>query len=123
MGMLEPVDGTNLTTALLKATTINNDAYGVLAGQDVEILLIDLNAAIPTVIVGQESASAFTTPLADMAFTIASSRDLLDRISSFTADETENLSSGSSNGRLGCIPRLVLTLLCASLAYFLTPNP
>ena len=93
----QPIVGSNLSTALLKATTINNDAYGVLSGQAVEILLIDLNAAIPTVILGQDSAKEYTEPLADMAVHIASSDELRSRVESFAAPVDEPVSSAYGN--------------------------
>lgn len=84
-GLVESIPEMNLTTAVIKTTTIDNEAYGVLAGQTVNILLIDLNAAIPTVIVGEEDVDRFLPPLSRLVVDISSSSQLLDRIQSFAS--------------------------------------
>jgi hypothetical protein len=38
-----PIEGTNFTTAVYYATTIDNPAFGVKAGQQVQILLLQIN--------------------------------------------------------------------------------
>ena len=40
--LLEGIEGSNMTTAILNGTTIDNPSFGVKAGQHVEILLINL---------------------------------------------------------------------------------
>ena len=45
--VLEPVDGTNFTTAILSGTTKENPSFSVQSGQAVEILLININTPIP----------------------------------------------------------------------------
>ena len=41
---IEPIEGSNMTTAILRGTTIANPAYGTVAGQTVEILVLNTNA-------------------------------------------------------------------------------
>ncbi|KAL7453546.1 hypothetical protein ACHAWC_005212, partial [Mediolabrus comicus] len=51
-GLMEPVNGTNLTMAILPvATTVDNAPFGVKAGQKVSIAVINLNSNIPTFVV------------------------------------------------------------------------
>ena len=83
--LLEPIEGTNLRTAVVSATTIDNTAYGVVAGQQVELLLIDLNTDIPTIILGADDVDEYTRPLSRMAETIASNDELVARVQAFAA--------------------------------------
>ena len=46
--LLEPIDGSNMTTGLLSGTTIDSPSIGVKAGQSVEVLLINVNEPITT---------------------------------------------------------------------------
>ncbi|GKY95004.1 hypothetical protein MPSEU_000465000 [Mayamaea pseudoterrestris] len=101
---LQPIKGTTLMTGVVKAMTIDNEAYGVFAGQHVEIMLIDLNAAIPTVLVGPLTVAAYVAPLAAMAVEIASSDALLNQIKTFTSsnaasDGGEGDTMGTSSSR------------------------
>jgi len=81
--MMDPIPGTNLTTTVLEAVTTDNEAFGVKAGQKVEILLLKTNSNVPTVIVGQDVTSQYVQPLADLALDIASSSTLLERVTNF----------------------------------------
>jgi hypothetical protein len=83
--LLEPVPGSNMTTAILTATTTANVAFGVLAGQSVEVLLINLNEDITTYIVGAAAIESFTVPLAEMTRDIASNEHILSRVQDFFA--------------------------------------
>ena len=44
--LLKPIPDSNMTTAILKGTNINNPIFGVKAGQSVEIFLVNLNDPI-----------------------------------------------------------------------------
>jgi hypothetical protein len=78
-----PIEGTNFTTAVYYATTIDNPAFGVRAGQQVQILLLQINSYIPVFIFGPEETVQFTAPMADMAESIAGSTELQNRILEF----------------------------------------
>jgi hypothetical protein len=83
-----PVAGTNLTTAVLRATTLDNPAYGVRAGQTVEIFYVEIHSSIPTVLVGADTARLWAPALADLAMDISSvaSEALIERIHAFLAE-------------------------------------
>ena len=83
LNAFEPIEGTNLTTATFTATTIDNPAFGVKAGQTVEILLLQINSYIPTIILGLSATTLYAQPLAEMAFTISSNEVLVQRITDF----------------------------------------
>jgi hypothetical protein len=78
-----PIEGTNFTSAVYYATTIDNPAFGVKAGQQVQILLLQINSYIPVFIFGPEDTMQFTAPMADMAESIAGSMELQKRILEF----------------------------------------
>jgi hypothetical protein len=80
------IPGSNMTTATISTTTIDNPAYGVLAGQPVDILLLNLNAIMTTMVVGKTAIKEHTKGLADMTTHIAFNEVLLDRVRSFAAD-------------------------------------
>lgn len=80
---LRPIEGTNFTTAVYYATTIDNPAFGVKAGQQVQILLLQINNYIPVLVFGPEETIQFTAPMADMAESIAGSTDLQNCILEF----------------------------------------
>jgi hypothetical protein len=101
----QPIEGMNVTTALLKATTIENPAFHTMAGQSVEILYIALNSNIPTNIIGETLIEEWKVPIADMARDIAENKVLLSRVESFVKeDETASA---------GCVVHVdwILTLL------------
>ena len=92
-----PVPGTNLTSTHLKATTVDNPAYGIRAGQLVEILYLEINSNIPSSIFGVNDTRTLTPALVSLAKDISQvGRDtLLERIHLFL-EETDD--SGSSGG-------------------------
>jgi hypothetical protein len=98
LASLEPIEGSNLTTALWEATTIDNPAYGVRAGQKVEVLLININEpSIPTVIVGSNLIQKISVPLANMAQHIAANQELLSRVQDFFGTSGANDAGSSSS--------------------------
>lgn len=74
-----------LTTAVFQATTINNVAFGVKAGQKVEILLLQINSDIPTLLFSKRSLDRYVVSLADLAQEIMGSKELVSRIKNFLA--------------------------------------
>jgi hypothetical protein len=96
MGKAETVDGlADVTTMLLTATTTNNSAFGVVEGQAVEILVINVNHDIRLVLFPPTDIDAATEQLANMTTSIASSSVLLDRIASFYGIEATMAPAGS----------------------------
>jgi hypothetical protein len=81
--ILEPIPDSNMTTARLSGTTMDNPSFGVRAGQPVEILLLNLNENITTFVIGQQQVDEFTQPLANMTRNIASNQELVRRVRAF----------------------------------------
>lgn len=81
--LLEGIEGSNMTTAVLTGTTIDNPSFGVRAGQQVEILLINLNEPITTYVVTPTIIRHFTEPLANMTKRIAENEELRRRVEAF----------------------------------------
>ena len=82
-----PIEGTQMTYAYINATTIDNPAYGTIAGQHVEILLIQTNSDIPTFILGTTATEEYMKPVAELAESIAGNEDLLSIVEDFVAGE------------------------------------
>lgn len=93
--LIEPIANSNMTTAILQGTTIDNPGFGIRAGQKVEILLLNLNEDITTIVVGKANIEKYTQPLADMAKHIASNEELVKRVRTF-ANEKSFLSNNSN---------------------------
>mmetsp|Transcript_17738 Transcript_17738/g.37073 ORF Transcript_17738/g.37073 Transcript_17738/m.37073 type:complete len:211 (+) Transcript_17738:2519-3151(+) len=108
---LVPIPNSNMTTATLHGntvtssnqhkhkhkpialTTVDNPAFGVVAGQRVAILLLNLNANITTYVIGKTAVDEWTQPLADMTNHVAFNDDLLERVRTFVEydyDEDED---------------------------------
>ena len=81
--LIEPITNSNLTTARLSGTTIDNPSFGVAAGQKVDILLLNLNEDITTLVIGKDTVEEYTQPLADMTKHIASNQELVERVRNF----------------------------------------
>jgi len=81
--LIEPIEGSNMTTARLNGITIDNPSFAVYAGQKVEILLLNLNEDITTLVVGKDNVQKYTQPLADMTRHIASNQELVVRVRNF----------------------------------------
>lgn len=76
-------EGTFSTVELKGLQTVNNPAYGVEAGFTVDLLIINTNAAISTLIVGSLQIKRYTPVLAKMAKDLASQPTLLGRVKAF----------------------------------------
>uniref|UniRef100_A0A7S1ZKN1 Uncharacterized protein n=1 Tax=Ditylum brightwellii TaxID=49249 RepID=A0A7S1ZKN1_9STRA len=83
MAALQPIEGTSLTMAVLNATTIDNPAFGVQAGQKVSVALLNINSEVPTFLVYDKIIKAYTPALVELVETIAGSQDLQDRLRAF----------------------------------------
>jgi len=81
--LIEPISNSNMTTAILSGITIDNPAFNVTAGTSVEILLLNLNEDITTLVIGKKNIEKYTQPLADMAKHVASSEVLVQRVRDF----------------------------------------
>ena len=46
-GLIEPIPDSNMTTALLKGTTIDNPVFGIKAGKSALVLFYDANSCVP----------------------------------------------------------------------------
>jgi hypothetical protein len=77
--------GSNLTSAIYEVTTIDNEAYGIIGGQKVQILLLQINSLIPTIVIVARSIDQTSIQYANLAYDIMSSTVLDDRIKSFIA--------------------------------------
>mmetsp|Transcript_30398 Transcript_30398/g.64340 ORF Transcript_30398/g.64340 Transcript_30398/m.64340 type:complete len:656 (+) Transcript_30398:96-2063(+) len=98
--LIEPTPGSNMTTAILKGTTIDIPIFGIMAGQQVEILLIILNEPITTYIATPDSVELYTEPLADMTKHIAENEELASRIKAFVEplfDDNDGTESPADN--------------------------
>ncbi|CAB9522859.1 expressed unknown protein [Seminavis robusta] len=89
---VQPMEDSNMSTAILYGTTIDNAAFGVQAGQSVEILVINTNTPITTFIAGATIIEMQMEPLAAMVQDIASSQELVARVKDFLGilEENEN---------------------------------
>ena len=96
--LIEPIDGSNMTTAVLRGTTIDNPAFGIYEGQKIEILLLNLNTPITTFIAGASIINLTMEPLADMTRAIAANKDMLKRVQMFFGLTESGEGSGSEDG-------------------------
>lgn len=85
--LTKPVNGTNITAVAISATTIDNDAYGIVAGQNISILLLNLNSNVPTFLITTPMIDAYTPAVVGMVEAIASSQDLADVVNSFVTGD------------------------------------
>jgi hypothetical protein len=89
-GMLakfEPIpNSSGLTSARYQATTIHNDAFGVMEGQKVEILLLQTNSDITSNLLTIRNVKRYSAALADIAVDIMNSKELVSRIQAFLED-------------------------------------
>lgn len=123
--LVMPIEGSNMTTALLKGTTVDNQAFSVVAGQSVEILLINVNEPIPTMIAGPSLINAVKGPMGDMAVEIATNPELLARVEAFLSLDgkaTDNRDSDdtSTTNSAALAAATALTLLFSMSALLLS---
>ena len=99
-GCITQIEGSNMSTAILKGTTVTNPDFDIVGGQKVEVFLINLNQDITTYIVTPTVIKYFTEPLAGMAQHIADNQELKRRLQDFfhlKDDEDSNVeTSGDS---------------------------
>jgi subtilase family serine protease len=76
---------------------MNVEPFGVKAGQQVSIAVINLNSNIPTFVIGEEVIEAETPGLVSLAETIASSQDLANKVAAFVGI-TSAAGSGDDGG-------------------------
>jgi len=107
--LIEPIPGSNMTTAILKGTTIDSPIFNIKSGLAVEILLINLNDPITTYVITPDLIDMYTMPLANMTVSIAENEELASRIKLFVEpalidddgnddiDETNPPSSGQQS--------------------------
>ena len=79
---LVSIPGTNFSTAVLRGTTIKNDAFGVEAGLCVNILLLQTNSNITTLVV-PPNVQVYQNSLIELAKAIASNDVIKERVASF----------------------------------------
>ena len=77
------IGSTGITTSTYEVTTIENAAFGVQAGQSVEILLLQINSEIPVNFLFSNLLAANRGALAELSRTIAESDELVNRITAF----------------------------------------
>jgi len=96
--LAEQIEGRNTTTTLLSGTTIDNSAFGTVAGQKVELFLININEDIPTDIITPGQILTYKEPLAALALDLALDEVLLERIEKFFDTTDGGDSGGGSSG-------------------------
>jgi len=85
------------TTTMLTGTTLENTEFGTVAGQTVELMLINIMSTIPVDIIGPDYILNYTEPLASLAENLAASEELLTRIVDFFYGSTTTNSSDMSS--------------------------
>ena len=101
--LIEPISGSNMTTAILKGTTIDSPIFNIKAGLTAEILLINLNDPITTYVITPDLIDMYTKPLADMTVSIAENEELANRIKLFVEpalikDDDGDIDSDETSG-------------------------
>ena len=85
--MLDPIEGSNMTTVFMSLTTIDNQVYGIQEGLSVELLLINLNEDLTTFVAGPSIIANATVPHAEMVRKIAANEVLVQRVRDFYESE------------------------------------
>ena len=79
-----PVNGTNMTTMHFTGLqTVDNPMYGVKGGQQVEMLWININSDVSTLIVGPDLIELKSPEVAELAFNVASNGIISERVFDF----------------------------------------
>jgi hypothetical protein len=78
-----PIAGTNLTTAVFEATTIENIAFSVKSGQTVQMLLLQTNSNIEVSLFLHSDILSNAEMLGQLALDIMTSAELVARIEDF----------------------------------------
>lgn len=81
--LLQPVENSDFTTAILSGTTLDNPIFGTRSGLHVDILLININNDIPNTVVGVDNINKYTPGLVNLAYEIATNQELLERVQLF----------------------------------------
>ena len=81
--MFEPINGTNLTSATISATTVDNPAYGIAAKQKVSILWLNMNSNVLTFLITSPMINGYTPDIVSMVEAIAGSSALGDVSTAF----------------------------------------
>lgn len=134
--LMQPIEGTTFTTAQINVTTVDNPAFGIKAGQEVQLLWINLNSPVTTFIVGKTIIEETTEPVGQMVYDIASNEELTRQVKDFfhthkdpkkpatdsgnTSDEgtsSESTSSAAVRGGVADWASLVLLMLAGSLLH------
>jgi len=114
-----PINGTNLTSATISATTVDNPAYGIVAGQKVKLLWLNINSNVPTFLITAPMINGYTPDIVQMVEKIAGSQMLEDVIKEFGAEvvskpsepEADPTTAKSDASALGIFKLLGLMLL------------
>lgn len=103
------------------AASLHIEPFGVRAGQQVSIAVINLNSNIPTFVVTEPVIQEATPGLVSLAESIASSQDLADRVAAFvgvdgsggspTAPSSANYVWSTSFSLLSCVGLLLMPLI------------
>ena len=94
--LFSPINGTNLTSATISATTVDNPAYGIVAGQKVNLLWLNINSNVPTFLITAPMINGFTPDIVQLVEKIAGSQVLEYVIKEFSGTSS---SSDSDDGK------------------------
>lgn len=81
-----PVKNSNITTAIIEATTVDNPSYGIKSGQKVQVLYIRTNSNnIPTILIEEQDIKKWTPEIGSMVddITMVANEELIKRINEF----------------------------------------
>ena len=81
--MITNVTDSSMSVAAISATTVDNLAFGVKKGQPVDILLINLNSNVTTMVIGPTAIQDNIQNLVHMTNDVAFNKDLLEKVSNF----------------------------------------
>lgn len=96
----------------------HTESFGVQAGQNVSIAIINLNSDITTFVITEPVIKAETPRLVSLAETIASSQDLADRVAAFVGISGTSPSTMASSGGRRAAHRLIAMATFAASLFF-----